>query len=519
MPKNIVICSDGTGNSGIKGRGTNVFKLFEAVELSQGDQIAFYDDGVGTESFKPLRLLGGAFGWGLSRNVRKLYAALVRVYEPGDRIFLFGFSRGAFTVRTLAGFIVNCGILRRTPALASEGNLRRAVFLAYRYGYRAFYLSLLDRLVNRVGLPGWSERFLRWWWGFGGNRETHPGEVHFIGVWDTVDAVGFPWDWLSDLVNSAVYRFKFSARRGLSAKVGKACHALSIDDERHTFHPVLWKEGTDGRLEQVWFAGVHSNVGGGYPKQGMSLVALDWVIQKARAAGLRVVSHDEDLYYAHRNVHDKLYNSRAGLAAYYHYRPRDIAGLYDKLEEQPKESAGEPKVRPKVHVSALERIAQGTGGYAPGNLPRNLRIVETRPSGRDLPAAEKEIGDELGKELGEKSSLLARDQGLAWAREWCQTAFVLASVGVVLGVILRGMEEKPLWDRVWGFVVLVFTGQVWEILGLVWKSLLNHPAPFAVLLGAMAAAYAGAWWAKARMERNFSRFWFPLAPNLRRLLG
>lgn len=505
MPKNIVICSDGTGNTAIKGRGTNVFKLYEAVDLSGGGQIAFYDDGVGTESFKPLRLLGGAFGWGLSRNVRKLYAALVRVYEPGDRIFLFGFSRGAFTVRTLAGFIVNCGILRQTPALASDQNLRKAVFLAYRYQYRALYRSLLDDwLVNPIGLPGLSERFLSWCWGVR-RGEAHPGEVHFIGVWDTVDAVGFPWDWLSDFVNCVIYRFKFSDHRRLSRRVTKACHALSIDDERHTFHPLLWKEeGTDGRVEQVWFAGVHSNVGGGYPKQGMSLVALDWMIQRARAAGLGVVSHDEDLYYAHRNVHDKLYNSRAGLATYYHYRPRDIAGFY-----------GGPEARPKVHVSALERIAQGTGGYAPGNLPGNLQIVETRPSGRNLPAAEGVIAEAPGGD----TSPLAGVRGLAWAREWCQTAFVLASVGVILGVIFWGMEGESASGRLWGFLALVFTGQIWEVLGLVWKSLVKYPAPFSALIGAMAAAYAGAWWAKVKTDRSFSGFWFPLAPRLRAFLG
>src|SRR5476649_2605747 len=106
MPKNIIICSDGTGSTAIKDRGTNVFKLFEAVDLNGHrtdlnvvPQIAIYDDGVGTEDFKPLKLLGGAFGWGLTRNVKDLYTGLVRVYDPGDQIYMFGFSRGAFTVR------------------------------------------------------------------------------------------------------------------------------------------------------------------------------------------------------------------------------------------------------------------------------------------------------------------------------------------------------------------------------------------------------------------------------------
>src|ERR1043166_4995570 len=110
--KNIVICSDGTGNTAIKGRGTNVFKLFEAVDLNShrtdpalDAQLAFYDDGVGSQGNVLLKAIGGAAGYGLARNVKKLYRELSRVYDPGDRIFLFGFSRGAFTVRTLAGMI------------------------------------------------------------------------------------------------------------------------------------------------------------------------------------------------------------------------------------------------------------------------------------------------------------------------------------------------------------------------------------------------------------------------------
>ena len=116
--KNIVICADGTGNTTIKGRGTNVFKLYEAVDqtghlVTPGltPQVALYHDGVGTESLKWCRILTGATGWGLSRNVKQLYGELARAYAPGDKIFLFGFSRGAFTVRTLAGLIHACGIL------------------------------------------------------------------------------------------------------------------------------------------------------------------------------------------------------------------------------------------------------------------------------------------------------------------------------------------------------------------------------------------------------------------------
>ena len=113
--KNIVLCSDGTGNTAIKARGTNVFKLYEAVDI-QGHkydqtlkpQVAFYDDGVGTSRLTPLKLIGGAFGFGFRKNVKDLYTELAHVYEPGDHIYLFGFSRGAYTVRALSGMIEYC---------------------------------------------------------------------------------------------------------------------------------------------------------------------------------------------------------------------------------------------------------------------------------------------------------------------------------------------------------------------------------------------------------------------------
>ena len=149
MAKNIVICSDGTGNSTIKGRGTNVFKLFEGVDLnghrwdpSLKPQVALYDDGVGSEDFKPLRILGGAAGYGLSKNVRQLYKELSRVYDEGDKIYLFGFSRGAFTVRSLVGMISTCGLVDPKHARSAR-ELERLVKRAYS-AYRACYRTPLQ---------------------------------------------------------------------------------------------------------------------------------------------------------------------------------------------------------------------------------------------------------------------------------------------------------------------------------------------------------------------------------------
>ena len=113
MAKNIIVLSDGTGNSAAKFNKTNVWRTYEALDLSDPKkQIAYYDDGVGTSTYKPLALLTGAIGLGLSSNVRQLYAFLCRNYEPGDRIYGFGFSRGAFTIRMLASFVARFGLIK-----------------------------------------------------------------------------------------------------------------------------------------------------------------------------------------------------------------------------------------------------------------------------------------------------------------------------------------------------------------------------------------------------------------------
>ncbi|MGH9161109.1 MAG: DUF2235 domain-containing protein [Vicinamibacteraceae bacterium] len=368
MAKNIVVCSDGTGNTAIKGRGTNVFKLYEAVDLTghRADpnltpQVAFYDDGVGTENFKPIKIIAGMSGCGLSRNVKQLYKELVRIYDPGDRLYLFGFSRGAFTVRTLAGLIATCGILDASR-IATTRDLHRAVARAYRV-YRYRYRTALARALFGPPDGGRLEAFKK------ACCLDGDAPIRFMGVWDTVDAVGLPFH-LSDILNTVVYRYKFPDYR-LSPLVDRACHALAIDDGRHSFHPLLWDETqeTNGRIAQVWFAGAHSNVGGGYPKQGMSLVSLDWMMAEAERAGLRFNVDERKAYSQHANVDDKLYDPRAGLGIFYRWKPRDAHAV-----------CRANGVAPKVHVTVLERVAHGTDDYAPGNLPVGASLVFTSSS-------------------------------------------------------------------------------------------------------------------------------------------
>jgi uncharacterized protein (DUF2235 family) len=366
MPKNIILCSDGTGNADIKGRGTNVFKLFEAVDLNGhrtnpalDAQLAYYDDGVGSGGSTVLRVLGGAAGLGLKRNVKGLYKSLARVYDPGDRIYLFGFSRGAFTVRALAGLIGACGIVDGASCPTASA-LRRAVECAYR-AYRSRYNSALTKAVRTAFRKPPSEEVIA---AFQREHKVHRDvPVAFIGVWDTVDAVGMPFA-LAGLINRLVYQFKFPTQT-LGKHVLQACHALSIDDARVAFEPVLWL-GPDERIEQVWFAGVHSNVGGGYPKQGMSLVALDWMLSHAERAGLRLNAMDRELFRSRASVDDKLYDSRSGAGLFYRWAPRDIRKYCNRNG-----------LASRIHLSVAERIAHATDNYAPGNIPPDVSVAIT----------------------------------------------------------------------------------------------------------------------------------------------
>ncbi len=406
MPKHIVLCSDGTGNSGGKGNNTNVWRIYQSVDLNgfktgqHGvEQLAFYDDGVGTDQLKLLKMLGGAVGLGLSRNVRHLYSRLVKNYEPGDHVYVFGFSRGAFTVRTLAGFITSCGILDRSHC-PDDKTLERLVKTGYR-AYRRKYAARLTRLWYKIeevfGVKRPTIEEFRHAYGVQVEREQYgdyefvEGDfveerivpVRFMGVWDSVDAVGFPVDEIADLWNENLYHFKFPDRK-LSPWINRACHALAIDDERRTFHPLMFDEAAPRdreRINQVWFPGVHSNVGGGYPKQGMAHVSLNWMIKMAEKHGLRFSDIKKQEFTAAENVHDKMYDSRSGFKVYYRYAPRTVEKLCADNGVDPV----------RVHVSAFRRIVARTGDYAPGNLGPFEPVVDDAGNIGETPAHQAEL--------------------------------------------------------------------------------------------------------------------------------
>ena len=263
--KRLVICADGTWNApekvgGKESTSTNVLKIMRAIKSvsSAGiPQIRYYCQGVGTGNIFD-KIKGGAFGKGLSANVVECYRFLANNYNDGDEIYIFGFSRGAFTARSLAGFIGAIGLVHpRHLGKLPDGWAYYRMRPADRHSRTAQQLlkPLGDRLLN---VP-----------------------VKCIGVWDTVGALGIPVKFLNGY-RASDFQFH-DTNLGMDVEV--ALHAVSIDERRKNFSPTLWNtnETPSNRIiEQVYFPGVHSNVGGGYPDQGLSDCALEWMIGRLR---------------------------------------------------------------------------------------------------------------------------------------------------------------------------------------------------------------------------------------------
>jgi uncharacterized protein (DUF2235 family) len=278
--KRLITCSDGTWNkpdNTDRGKpvSTNVERMFQcictedtAVPEQPVQQRKYYDQGIGTGISLADKLLGGIAGAGIDKNIKDVYTFLVLNYEPGDEIYLFGFSRGAYTARSIAGLIRNCGVLKPE------------------------YLHLIDKAYdlyrdrNKYTSPD-SDLMQAF-------RKHHAWEnitpIKFVGVWDTVGSLGIPLPWYK-LKNRNKYKFHDVT---LSSTVEYACHALAIDERRKLFLPTLWEKSNTAKndpshkqqMEQRWFAGVHSNIGGGYVDTGLSDIALNWLVKKANTAGL-----------------------------------------------------------------------------------------------------------------------------------------------------------------------------------------------------------------------------------------
>jgi uncharacterized protein (DUF2235 family) len=262
MNKRIAFCADGTWDS--SSNNSNVYKLFKSI-VTSASQVPYYDDGVGADGTPIEKLLGGAVGAGLFQKIKDGYSKIAQAYQAADQLFLFGFSRGAFTARSLAGMIAICGL----PTQDFDDNLVETAFQAYRSrdpGQRAQLLSTL----NKYGL--------------------YDAKLTMVGVWDTVGSLGIPA--LFGGVDPLIDGFLDTS---LHPDVLNAYQALAIDERRAEFPPTLWtSQGPGQAVEQVWFCGVHCDVGGGYADNNsgtaLSDITLGWMMAKAVALGLTIDS-------------------------------------------------------------------------------------------------------------------------------------------------------------------------------------------------------------------------------------
>jgi uncharacterized protein (DUF2235 family) len=459
MGRKIILLSDGTGNSSAKVWRTNVWRTFEALDLSGNDQVALYDDGVGTSSFKPMAILGGAFGLGLRRNVIALYKFACRNYrDTDDELFGFGFSRGAFTIRIVMGLIDSQGLVKAD----SEAELHSLASAAYRAYRRDRYHNLkfeapYQWIRNKFG-PHYPPAEVR-----------KNVKIRFVGVWDTVAAYGMPVYEMTRGIHQYLWPIELPNNH-LSASIVRACQALALDEERTTFHPQLWDEtgGTgihadagepdptgprfikDERISQVWFAGVHTNVGGGYPDDSLAYIPFVWMITEAKRCGLKfksdyanlpadadVMRADPDTFknaVSKRDKDGRLYDPRKGLGGYYRYGPRKLVPHFYRESHKLEEDEVEVE-RAKIHESVFRRIQNHAQAYAPVGLPPYYDVVKENgeivsPDAFQIAPASRPL------ETRDAAAQRALAQEHVWNWVWARRILYFATVGATLWLVM-----------------------------------------------------------------------------------
>ena len=413
MPKNIVICCDGTGNQ-VGSNISNVLKLYRTLEKTDGQRV-YYTPGVGTIGLQNAwqrwkqqvqGVFGLATGYGLDEDVLGAYRFLCKTYQAGDKVWLFGFSRGAYAVRMLAAFIHVIGIVAPDQLdLAS-------------YALTAYKKSSADaqRGDARRGLPAADEAkyspALEAAWEFsrivGGNEIR----IEFVGVWDTVASVIVPRD---DIPGLDLQTLRYT-RTNPSVKTFR--QAISIDERRRMFRLNRWTDPQKYRpdpfvatsemaqdIHQVWFAGVHGDVGGGYPEEqsGLSKFPLLWMIQQAQAKGLLINQALVDQlvlgkpdprsrqHYVAPSTTAQLHNSMTAAWEILEWLPKRT-----KWQEWPDRRSfvgwylprSEPRLIPDgafVHRSVVERMAL-VPAYRPVNLPATYQVEELVAEPETAPA-------------------------------------------------------------------------------------------------------------------------------------
>ncbi len=340
--RHLLVCADGTWNTPDQSDGgvptpTNVVRFYNAaadVDKEGNPQLKYYHPGVGSDGNWWKKLKGGGVGIGLGRNVMSGYRWLAGQYQRGDRIYVVGFSRGAYTVRSLAGMIGACGLLDLTDL--TDNQLWQRVNRAYSQGYRG-------------GKPReeWAGD-----WPFHGTGKPRSVRVFFVGVWDTVGALGVPNDMaiLNLLDDTKKYEFHDT---DLSRKILNARHAVALDERRASFAPSLWTGGAGRQaVKQVWFPGVHSDVGGGYAQTGLSDGALQWMIDEATDLGLSF--QDGARAQIAPSHHGVLHDSHSGVFKHLRTQPRSAPRM-DKESEALHESAWKRHVDPPISQGAYRK--------------------------------------------------------------------------------------------------------------------------------------------------------------------
>ncbi len=383
MPKNIVICCDGTGNE-IEDKQSNVLKLYRILKKNN-NQVVYYDPGVGTLGYQndwnrfkqhTEKLAGLALGYGLDRNVLDAYCFLVQHYNENDRIFLFGFSRGAYTVRVIAGFINTVGLLR-----PEQINLAGYALIAYKQ------ISVQEDFSStRI-----FERTL---------RPRRP-PIRFLGLWDTVSSIIVPRKDRAYI--PSFHQLAYTAR---NPSVETVRHALAIDEKRRMFRPYFWQEkgvywggpfpsnnAVDQDIKQVWFPGVHSDIGGGYEEDESSLakLALKWMIEESPTELGFVTQNVNQIALGKKRANSKLEYSKPSHKGKLHVSLKNGWQILEWIPKRKKFLVWPhrrsflgfylPQAEPRfiseeatLHVSVLDRKDDTEIQYDPDNLPKSYSV-------------------------------------------------------------------------------------------------------------------------------------------------
>jgi len=333
--KRIVICCDGTWNT--PEQPTNVVKLLRSIKPFSDDgkhQVVFYDQGVGT--YNPVdKLIGGAFGKGLEQNVLDAYRFIAHNYQAGDELYCFGFSRGAYTARALGGMLHSIGLLPKEEL--------QNLPAAYKY-YRTPPHKRNAQTYEQMLKP----------------------EIKLMAVWDTVGALGAPTPILGRFTKPLVGFFNTH----LSPDIKHAYQALAIDERRGVFQPALWTGdvNNDQTVEQTWFAGVHSDVGGGYEQATLSNVSLSWMVGKSRDLGLDF--SNEYLAYQGEMHADDLHDSYS-----WAYGAMEKLGVKQGIRRL-QGDLDNPPINISIHESVIQRMDQ-VESYQPVNYINSLPVSRT----------------------------------------------------------------------------------------------------------------------------------------------